>query len=192
MKQVGCMGSMWWRNRVCSMGYGVVKYVVCRILHMGRQPKTQHTIYNIQYTRPGFTLLEVLLSVALLALLTGMGAPVYQAMQNRNSLDISTNSLVQSLRRAQLLSQASEGDSSWGVKVQSGSIVLFRGSSYAARNAGYDEIFDIPTNIILSGVNEIVFDKLSGLPQTTGTMTLTSTAGETRNMTVNEKGMISY
>ena len=140
----------------------------------------------------GFTLLEVLLSLAAIAVISGIAVPVYQSFQMRNDLDIATVEIAQSLRRAQTLAQAVDGDISWGIKIQSGSITLFKGANYAARDTAFDELFDLPANITPSGISEIVFTKFTGLPQTTGTATLTSNNNETRTITINSKGMVNY
>ena len=140
----------------------------------------------------GFTLIEVLLSVALLSLIIGIRGPVYQALQVRNDLDIATNTVTQLLRRAQVLSQAADGDISWGVSIQGGAITLFRGMSFAARDASFDETFDLPGSIVPSGLEEVVFAKFLGIPQTTGTVTLTASINEVRTITINEKGAIIY
>jgi len=140
----------------------------------------------------GFTLIEILLSVASIAIIAGISVPVYQSFQNRNDLDIATMEIAQNIRRAQILSQAVDGDMSWGVKTQSGSLVLFKGVSYAVRDIAFDEVFDIPSSLIFSGVSEIVFTKFTGLPQTTGTIIVTSNINETRNITINSKGVVSY
>jgi Tfp pilus assembly major pilin PilA len=133
-----------------------------------------------------------LLSVAAIAIIAGMGIPVYQLFQNRNDLDIATVTIAQSARRAQVLSQAVDGDISWGITIQSGSVVIFKGPSYAGRDSIFDEVFEVSTSITQSGMSEIVFAKFTGLPQTTGTITLTSANNETRNVIVNSKGMIDY
>ncbi len=140
----------------------------------------------------GFTLLEVLLSVAAIAIIAGISVPIYQSFQVRNDLDIATVTIAQAFRRAQLLSQAVDGDTGWGVFVQSGSITLFKGISYAARDTAFDEIFEVPTNITPTGVSEIVFTKFTGNPQTTGTIILTSSTNETRSIIINAKGMVNY
>ncbi len=134
----------------------------------------------------------MLLSVAAITIIAGISVPVYQSFQNRNDLDIATVAIAQSVRRAQLLAQAVDGDVSWGVKIQSGSIAVFKGTSYAARDTTFDETFDVPTSITPSGVSEIVFAKFTGLPATTGTTTLTSNINETRTITINAKGMVGY
>jgi prepilin-type N-terminal cleavage/methylation domain-containing protein len=139
----------------------------------------------------GFTLLEVLLSIALIAILSGIGVPIYQSFQNRNDLDIAATTIAQSIRRAQILSQAVDGDVAWGVYVSGGNIVIFRGASYATRDSIYDEIFDLSTTITPSGISEINFDKLTGVTQDSGTLILTN-FNDSRTITINEKGMVSY
>lgn len=140
----------------------------------------------------GFTLIEMLLSVAVIAVLAGVLAPVYQSFQVRNDLDIAAVTAAQSLRRAEALAQAVDGDTSWGVRVQPGSVTVFKGASYATRDTALDESFDVPASITPSGVSEVVFAKFTGLPQTTGTITFISHANETRAITINTKGMVSY
>ena len=140
----------------------------------------------------GFTLIEVLLSLALMALLAVMSVPVYQSFQVRNDLDIAAVTLAQTLRRAELLSQAVDGDSTWGVRIESGLITLFKGASYGARDFNFDETFIVPTSITPSGAQEFVFAKLSGAPQSTGTVTFTSSINETRTITVNARGTVGY
>lgn len=152
---------------------------------------TCHTLH-VKCRIRGFTLIEVLLSLALIGIIFGMAAPYYRTFQVRNDLDIATNTIVQSLRRAQILSQAQYGDMNWGVYVQSGSIIIFKGPSYVLRDINYDEVFDLPSSIDSSGITEVVFSKLYGFPQSIGTLILTSTSNETRNIIINEKGMVDY
>lgn len=140
----------------------------------------------------GFTIIEMMLSIAVIAIIAGIGTPIYQSTQVRNDLENASVAYAQSLRHAQILSRAMDGDTSWGVKIQSGSIVLFKGVSYATRDNTFDEVSDVPTSITPSGVTEIVFTKFTGLPATTGTLTLTSSLNDIKTITINEKGTIIY
>ena len=142
--------------------------------------------------KQGFTLLEILLSVIVIAIISSIAIPVYQSFQVRNDLDIAVTSIAHSYRRAQLLAQGSEDDTSSGVKIGTSSISVFRGASYATRDSSWDEIFDLPETIVASGLTEVVFAKFTGLPSATGTTIMTSTVNETRNITINEKGMVDY
>jgi prepilin-type N-terminal cleavage/methylation domain-containing protein len=142
----------------------------------------------------GFTLLEVLLSIALLGLIAGFSAPLYVSFQNRNDLDIATSSTVQNLRRAQMLAQASVDDMAWGLYLQTGSVTIFRGTSFAGRNSNFDEVYPISSSIVISKLEEIIFNKFSGLPTapSVGTITLTNINNETRDIIINDQGMFEY
>lgn len=140
----------------------------------------------------GFTLPEVLLSLTLLSIIAGMIIPAYRTFTIRDELDIATTTLVQNLRRAQALSQAADGDMTWGVRVGVGSILVFKGASYVLRDSSFDENTSMPTSITPSGIYEVVFSKVSGMPQATGTFILTSQANESRTVTINAKGMVDY
>ena len=141
---------------------------------------------------PGFTLVEMLLVVGLLAIIAGFSLPVYQSFQNKNDLTVAAMTLVQVERRAQTLSQSGTNDASWGVKIQSGTVVLFKGISYIARDTTADEVNSISPAISIAGVNEIVFSKIFGMPGTTGTTTLTSINNDTTAVGITSKGTISY
>lgn len=151
-------------------------------------------IRRVEASRQGFTLIELLLSMAVVGILTAISIPVLSRVQTKNDLDTATQSLVSSLRRASILTQSVDGDTSWGVKVQSGSITLFKGASFAARDTTYDEVYSVPTTLSASGISEIVMSKFTGYPTNSGSAVLTNTAlpSESATVTVNGRGMVSY
>lgn len=140
----------------------------------------------------GFTLLEVLLVIATITVLAGIGIPVYTSLQIKNDLDVATSTSLQSIRRAQMLSQSVDGDTTWGVKIQSASITLFKGSSYGGRDTNYDEVYSLSGSVTPTGITELVFSKLLGTPNTTGTLTLTNTNNEVQSITIGSKGQLDY
>lgn len=140
----------------------------------------------------GFTLLEVLLSVAIISLLMGLSLPVYESFVRRNDLDLATQQLVATLRRAEAYARGINRDAVWSVRIQPSSVTLFQGTDFAARNVAYDETFTLSGSITPSGLSEIQFAKWSATPNTTGTITLNSSVNSTRTVTVNAKGMVNY
>jgi prepilin-type N-terminal cleavage/methylation domain-containing protein len=140
----------------------------------------------------GYTLLEIMLVVAIIGGIGAFSIPVYQASIARADIRTVTAHTAQSARRAQLLAQASDGDSQWGFSVQSGSLTVFRGATFASRDSTFDEVYTYSTSIVPSGVSEVVYSKVFGLPSTTGTVTFTSPTGEIKTVTINAKGTITY
>lgn len=145
-----------------------------------------------QSIRRGISLLETLLSVSIIVLLAGMAAPVYFSFQVRNDLDVTQVSIAQTLRRAQILAQAVDGDSAWGLKVQPGALIMFKGINFSSRDPSFDEQFDVAASVTPAGVDEIVFSKVSGDPTVAGVITLAGSSGDTRSLTITDKGTITY
>lgn len=142
--------------------------------------------------RQGFTLIEVLLSVAIITILTGLSLPVYESFARKNDLDVTAQQLAATLRRAETYARSVNRDAAWSVNIQPTGVTLFQGTNFATRDQTYDETFPIPNSIATSGLGEIQFAKLSAAPNTTGTITLTENANNIRTVTINAKGMVEY
>jgi prepilin-type N-terminal cleavage/methylation domain-containing protein len=140
----------------------------------------------------GFTLLEVLLCVAIIGLLAGLSVPVYETFVRRNDLDLTTQSIAMMLQRAETYARAVNRDSVWSVEIQSSKVILFQGTTFATRNTAYDETLSIPTSMVPSGLTEVQFSKMTALPNTTGSITLTSSTNSVNTVTINAKGTVSY
>lgn len=145
-----------------------------------------------EHKEAGFTIIELLLSVAILTMLAGLSLPIYMSFQNRNSLDISTQSIADMLRRAEVYSRSVTGDSPWGVEIQPTVVTLFKGASFAGRDTSFDETQAIDSSTTISGLSEVLFTKFTAAPGTTGTITLSSSPVDTRTITINAKGMVDY
>ena len=139
----------------------------------------------------GFTLIEVLLSVAIISLIVGISLPVYRAFQTRNDLDMAAETVAFALRRAQTYARGVKEDSQWGVAIQAEALTLFKGSSYASRDTAYDETTELSSGIAAGGLSEITFTKVAALPSVTGTITLSVNNG-IETVEINAKGMVNY
>ena len=140
----------------------------------------------------GFSLIEMLLSVMIIGMITAVSVPLYNSFLARNDLDITSQQIAESFRRAQIYARGVQGDSAWSVEVQTSAVTLFKGTVFASRDTSYDETITLPGRVTASGLGEVRFAILTGLPNTTGTVTLTSNASETKTVTINAEGMVNY
>jgi prepilin-type N-terminal cleavage/methylation domain-containing protein len=136
-----------------------------------------------------FTLLEVMLVLGIITFAAGITIPMFRDYQVRSDLNIAATQAGQGIGRAKLLSQSVKEDSSWGFHVPDG--VLFKGETYATRDAAYDEVYAMPETITVEGLSEVSFSKLEGKPSATGSITLISLLGDeqTIDITVTSEGI---
>jgi Tfp pilus assembly protein FimT len=137
----------------------------------------------------GFTLIELLIVTAFTALLLVFIVPItLQFLRVQNLVD-TTNTLMSSLRDAHNQAVFQNNDSAFGVKFSSNSYTLFQGSSYATRTTGEDIVVALPNNVTLSGIDQVVFAKRTGIPNTTGTILLQS-GSKNMSLSINQQGVI--
>jgi len=139
----------------------------------------------------GLTLLEILLVVGIVAILVSLTLPLGLDFYRSQQLETQSQGVIQALRRAQLKAISVESDSSFGVYLTDDNYTLFKGSSYLTRDADFDEVFDLPMIITVSGLQEIVFSKLEGKPNITGNIILSGDS-DSRTININEMGRINY
>jgi hypothetical protein len=142
---------------------------------------------RIKNNRSAFTLAEIMLVIATLFVVTSVSIPLYNRYIARNSMEIARQNIAQGLERAKLLSQIGMNDSAWGFSTIAipGRGVLFMGDSFATRNPAFDELYSIPESVSIDGLTEVVFEKVTGIPSITGTITIISQYNEEVSVTVN-------
>ena len=136
-----------------------------------------------------FTLVEVLLTVALLSILGGLLFPVGFSFFQSQILDEAREGLVGVLRSAQALALAGTHDTSFGVKILPSAYVLFEGDAYASRVADEDLSFSLPADMEISGPDEIIFSEGSSIPSVSGTIDLVLNTRRA-SVVIGEKGVI--
>lgn len=139
----------------------------------------------------GFTLLELLLSVALIGLLAGIAAPMYLSLQAENEVAIAAATIGDILHRGQIRAQAMDSDSDWGVEMASSTITIFKGNNFSTRDQNFDENYNLAATINLSGLNEIIFNKFSGWTTASGTIAIVHQDGRQKNVSISEIGIIT-
>jgi len=135
-----------------------------------------------------FTLIEVLLSIALLTILTGIAIPFYSEY-GRNNMGINSGLVVDSIRSAQLFSISGKEGSDWCVHFEQKKITVFKKAVFEQRDINHDKEMIVPELYNFSGINDICFNQ-NGFPDKIGNVVMTG-GSNSLEFSVNSKGVIN-
>ena len=140
----------------------------------------------------GFTVIELLLVVAIFFVIAGFAPAFYGRFFLQDAVAEAADRVAGSLRNAQGYSLAGKGSLPWGVALNGNVVVLFQGNSFATRNTALDRQVALPSSVSISGLNETVFARVSGVPTAPLAVSLTaSSGGISRRVTMNALGVVS-
>ena len=146
----------------------------------------------------GFTILEVLIVIGIMLVVGGAILPISGNFAVSSQLDDSLISVSNTVRTARERSLSGLNNSAHGVYFEENinlqdRIILYQGASYASRDQLYDQIrtFDDSMDMesSISG-NDLNFSKGLGVPNSTGTITITHDVNGARNVTINRFGVV--
>ncbi|MBI2031896.1 MAG: prepilin-type N-terminal cleavage/methylation domain-containing protein [Candidatus Levybacteria bacterium] len=142
-------------------------------------------------SRLGFTLIELILTTAIFLLIGTFSANFYTNFLIQNTVSDVQDQYIGSLRKAQMYAMMSKNSNNWGVHYATGTITLFSGTSFALRNQALDEKFTVNPNISITGTTDILFARMTGLPDpSSGSISIQGNS-ETKTITVNSQGVAS-
>src|SRR3989338_9638224 len=143
----------------------------------------------------GLTLLELLLTVAIMAVISGVGFGYYHNYTKSVQLEASFKTMVSDLKNAQNRAMTGEDGLKWGVHFANGTddyYELFSTASNYASGTVKSAVY-LPAGIafsdpVESGSEDIIFNKING---TTTTADITVTAyGQSKTVNVSAVGSI--
>jgi len=147
-----------------------------------------------KFNQSGFSFIQVLLVLALFMVMASLTIPSLYQLQTGVQIDTVAAEIGQNLRRAQTKAMTGLNNSAWGVYFADHSYIIFSGDSYESREPDWDEDYLVSAGLTM--VNdldeEVVFSKISGQPDSTGEITLSTFAGEIVSITINSQGAIEY
>ncbi len=136
----------------------------------------------------GFSLIELLLVIAIIGIISTFSTSFYSRFIMQNAAFNTGDQLVGDFRRAQILAMMGRQNSNWGVNITGATLTLYMGNNYASRNTDFDEEFSLNPNISISGMSDVNFARITGLPSTTPNITI-SGSGSTQNISINAQGV---
>src|SRR3990167_9483205 len=131
-------------------------------------------MFKIKKNKKGFTVIELLIVVTIMALLIAVVLPGFSSFRKSQILSNSSEEILSSLSRARSETLASVSSSEYGVHFDSDQVVIFKGTIYTTPNSS-NEIIKIVSpatisNNLSGGGNDVYFSKLYGVPNKTGTI----------------------
>lgn len=131
------------------------------------------------------------MAVAIISILASISVGGYLAFKRGVEIDLDSQKIVNAIRQTQGKAKAFANDDSWGIDITTSRILIFKGTNFSSRNQTFDINFPMRGIDSISGKKQIIFSKLTGLPDASGTLTLSN--GETiKNIQINEEGLVSY
>lgn len=139
-------------------------------------------------------MIELILVVALLAVMAGLAIPVVGSFNNRSQMDATTQDVISALRFAEGRAMAVEQGSRFGVYFDTAArkFYVFRGDNFGTNPAenieyGYSSSLNLAESF--SG-HEVNFEKLTGETFDAGNIVLTNNVGQTVTISVTAEGKI--
>lgn len=148
--------------------------------------------------KKGFTLIEILIVIAIIGILTTISVSVFSTYRSVQSIDRDTDTVVEILRQARSETLSSENATTYGVHFASSTITLFAGSSYSGSNSTNQNFPLVSADTVLTvsltgGGYDVVFNRLSGETNENGTIVLSSkTINRTHTITMYKTGLIDF
>lgn len=138
--------------------------------------------------RQGFTLVEIAISIGVIAVITTVAVPEAMKYHYRTDLDTAVTQTVQAIGVAQSYAVNGKNASSWGISTAVG--IVFQGEDFASRDTTQDVSFPVPPSVIVTGLLETYFSAPYGVPHPAGIIVLTSKSGMQRSIRINESGLV--
>jgi len=144
--------------------------------------------------RGGFTLVELLVTVAILIILAGSTVAIASRFYTSSQLLESTDRLVQTIHAAKIRSVGGLNDASHGVYVETGQYTLYQGASYGSRYSSYDRVVSVDESLVISNTisgNDLTFSRGLGAPSATGTVSIThKETGEIETIAIHSASIV--
>jgi len=141
--------------------------------------------------KKGFSLIEVLVAIAIISVISSIGVGGYSFFKASSEIDLNSQQVANLIRSSQKKAKAVRDDSAWGIDINASRVIIFQGSNFSSRDTNHDQTTSIKGLTSASGVTQIIFSKMTGLPDVSGTLTLGNGAS-TKNIQINEEGLVSY
>lgn len=142
----------------------------------------------------GFTLAELLISIAILVLLVGLSVKSFANFSHVKGLNVSATVLAEALRDARSRTLASVDASQYGVKIDADRFTLFKGSVFSSSTPENQTVVFVGSVMASTSINTVLFSRVTGSSSASGTIDLylpQAFGGEIKEITVQTTGLVN-
>lgn len=151
--------------------------------------------------RRAYSYLELLVVIGIILIIVATGFTMRAGILPDSALSTQTRQVMEIIKLAQIRALNRDQNSAWGVRFtdnvgSSDQYILFKGSSYAARDTAYDLTTTMASTVTLGNITftggqpEVVFAQLTGVTSNTGSLTITSIENDVSTITVTARGVV--
>jgi prepilin-type N-terminal cleavage/methylation domain-containing protein len=148
-------------------------------------------------SKKGFTIVEMIVVIALSALIVGTTVSMFSSLSNVQSLDKDAENVGAYLLKARNQTVNAKNNAVYSVHFASTTVTLFQGASYVS-GSSTNQVYSLSSKVSLvsymfsPATTTITFQKMTGKPSATGTIiyTLNNDASSTRSILIYGSGLI--
>lgn len=141
----------------------------------------------------GFTLVEILVSLSVLAIISGIVMFSFSSVNSSGALERSASDVVSALNQARSQTLSSKDNSIYGVRFEESEVIIFRESFSAGNSENVSVTLTSPVSLsevsLAGGGSEVLFERFTGKVAAHGTVTLSGSASSTKVITIYETGL---
>lgn len=148
------------------------------------------------HAKTGFTIIEVLVVIAIIGIMTALSAAAFKNMNTSASVKIGTQEVYTALIDSRNKTLGSDDDTVYGVHFETDSVTRFTGATYSF-GAPTNEVYtfengvNASSSLIQNGTNDIIFKRLTGAPGVSGTIFIRNNLNEgTSTILIHGTGLI--
>ena len=137
--------------------------------------------------RKGFTTTELVIVITIIAIISIVSVYQYTSSREKHGINKDASAIVSLIQNAREMSKASKDDSNYGIIFSSTTVSVFANTDdniISVYNTDNLSLLNLSNNS-----NKVIFSKISGRPNATGTITYSS-SNFSKTITIYQTGLV--
>jgi len=154
---------------------------------------------KLDKNKNGFTLIEILITIAIFAIILGITIVAVRSFSDTVNLDNAGKIIGTNIKLAKMRSVGALNDTNYGVRFEGDKITVFAGDTFDVSDPT-NKVVNLSDNVKISDISlagggiDLVFNRLTGTTNNAGTIEieLVNNSSEKKQIVINEEGQIDH